>query len=181
MTTAAGTMTMSDIAALAGVRRPVVSVWRKRPVVAGETVPFPDPVTARGGVEEFAGDEIVAWLERTGRGNNPEVRADAAAYLRLPALTTAKVSVEDAITALLCLKARTGATLAALDPDGVLDLADEADPDDEVLFREVEALGDHLPMLASYVDDLTDAAYDVVGALDRVQARRAPTHAAELS
>jgi hypothetical protein len=178
MTTAAGTMTMSDIAALAGVRRPVVSVWRKRPVVAGETVPFPDPVTARGGVEEFAGDEIVAWLERTGRGNNPEVRADAAAHLRLPTLTTAKVSVEDAITALLCLKARTGATLAALDPDGLLDLADEADPDDEVLFREVEALGDHLPMLASYVDHLTDAAYDVVGALDRVQARRAPTTAA---
>jgi hypothetical protein len=178
MRTTAGTMTMSDIAALAGVRRPVVSVWRKRPVVAGETVPFPEPVAAQGGVEEFAGDEIVAWLERTGRGNNPEVRADAAAYLRLPTLATAKVSVEDAITALLCLKARTGATLAALDPDGVLDLADEADPDDEILFREVEALGDHLPMLASYVDDLTDAAYDVVGALDRVQARRAPTTAA---
>lgn len=168
-----GRMTMSDIADLAGVRRPVVSVWRSRPSVAGgEVMPFPASVSSVGGVEEFDGDEVVSWLERTGRGNSATVRADAAAYTRLPEVKTLDIPVEAAISALLCLKARTGATLANLDHDELLDLADELDSDDEALFREIAALGADRAALSSYADDLTEAAYDAGGALSRIEARR---------
>lgn len=56
-------MTMSDVARLAGVRRPVVTVWRKR--YAGSERPFPAPVDLVRGVERFARDEIVGWLVAT--------------------------------------------------------------------------------------------------------------------
>ncbi|MBK8460150.1 MAG: hypothetical protein IPL43_08150 [Micropruina sp.] len=168
-------MTMTDIAALAGVRRPVVSVWRSRQIVAGEPVPFPEPVTTREGVEQFDAAQVVAWLERTGRGNNPGARADAAAYIRPPRLADAAADPAVPATALLCLKVLTDATLAHLEPGELLDLADEADPDDEFLYAEVEALGADLAAMAGYVDALTDAAYDPAGALARLHARRPAT------
>ena len=168
-------MTMTDIAALAGVRRPVVSVWRSRRVVAGEPVPFPEPVATREGVEQFDAAQVVAWLERTGRGNNPGARADAAAYIRPPRLADAAADPAVPATALLCLKVLTDAALAHLKPGELLDLADEADPDDEFLYAEVEALGADLAAMAGYVDALTDAAYDPAGALARLHARRPAT------
>ena len=169
-------MTLSDVAALAGVRRPVVTMWRRRPVVAGDSVPFPEPVTVAHGVECFAVDDVLSWLERTGRGNNLEARADAYAHVELPGIA-GRVAALDAAAALLCLKARTGATLAGTPAEEIVDLADEEDPDDACLFREIEVLGDDLPRMASYVDRLTDAAYSVGGALKRLESLRRPNSA----
>ncbi|UGT89738.1 hypothetical protein [Mycobacterium ostraviense] len=73
------TLTLQDVADLAKLRRPVVSMWRKRPIVRGVSIPFPEPVEVVDGVARFARDEVVDWLTRTGRGKNSEHAYDAPA------------------------------------------------------------------------------------------------------
>ena len=79
MNSAASTLTMQDVADLAHVRRSTVSMWRNRPMARGQFLPFPAPVGATNGVEQFSREEIVNWLEHSGRGNNHEHRLDAPA------------------------------------------------------------------------------------------------------
>lgn len=74
-----GLLTLSDIAALARVQRPVVTTWRKRS--RGTDRPFPPRKAYINGQEFFDVEEIVTWLEATGRGKNPDARADAAAHV----------------------------------------------------------------------------------------------------
>src|SRR5690242_9051956 len=81
-------MTLSDVAALAKVKRPVVSVWRQRS--SGGQSPFPASSGQINGMELFDADDITAWLEATGLGNNPEVRNDAAAFARMIAPASAE-------------------------------------------------------------------------------------------
>ena len=68
-------MTMRDIAGLARVQRPVVTVWRRR--ARATPHPFPTSHLRRDGQELFLREEVVAWLEETHRGNNPDVRVEA--------------------------------------------------------------------------------------------------------
>lgn len=171
-------MTLADVAGLAGVRRPVTTIWRSRPQIDGEARPFPDAIAHESGHELFDADAVVTWLETTGRGNNPDVRADAAAHVQFPVLATEDLDALDAVEALLCLRARTDATLADLNDDDLLDLADQEDPDDAFLFRETELLGPDLLRVAAFVDALSDAAYGPVGALGRVDERRPKAGAA---
>ena len=49
-------MSMSDIAALARVQRPVVSVWRTR--AARSSTPFPAPVVRENGQEFFNASQV---------------------------------------------------------------------------------------------------------------------------
>lgn len=165
-----GLMSLGDIAELARVRRPVVSTWRRRPMAAGKNRPFPSPVPADGGRDLFRVKEVVEWLEWTGRGNNPQARADALAHVLLPTSSVGSVREPEALTSLLCLKAMTGETLGAVDAEQIVDLADEVDPDDDFLFREIERLGSRTESMTTYIDELTDAAYDVSGALERLLA-----------
>ena len=60
-------LSLSDIARLADVKRPVVSMWRRRPL-AGHS--FPRPVGMVFGEERFDAREVAAYLAVTGRGNN---------------------------------------------------------------------------------------------------------------
>lgn len=165
-------MSLSDVAHLARVRRPVVSMWRNRATVRGETIAFPASVLIDGSVELFDAESVADWLDRTGRGNNDDARADLYAHVRLPAVSSDRVRIDDAIEALLCLRALTGDVLGDLDIDDTVDLADAVDPDDVYLFSEVEALGDELPSVAAFVDRLVDAAYTPAGGLDVLRARR---------
>ena len=165
-------VSLTGVAQLARVQRPVVSMWRRRSQVAGSRLPFPAPVNVTQGEERFRVDEVVDWLERTGRGNNPDARADAPAYAVLPELDLAEDERLVGATALLTVRALTGSALAGRDADGLLDLADEADPDDELLFAEIERLPpDARVALAAYVDNLVDAAYGVAPALDSLMKR----------
>ncbi|MDJ0337932.1 hypothetical protein [Cryobacterium sp. PH31-O1] len=158
-------MTMSDIAALAHVQRPVVSVWRSRS--AGTDTPFPPPVSRRRDVDVFDADQVGGWLERTGRGNNRDATADAAAYA-----VAARHDFDDialrGVTALLALRAARDHALGGYTAAELLDAADENDPDDDLLFREVEALGIRLVALAGYVDVLVEAAYGPAPAFERM-------------
>ena len=69
---------------------------------------------------------MLGWLELTGRGNNPDARADAAAHALFTSGSDAAATGE-ALSALLTLRHLRGGPLPP-DADAVLDLADEADP-----------------------------------------------------
>lgn len=136
-------MTLADIARLAKVQRPVVSMWRRRNGTSA--TPFPEPLVTVRGEERFDAGEVVDWLERTGRGNNPKVREDCAAFASPKGMSAEDDQIVfDGLAALLCLKEISGKSLAGVTDHALLDLADEADPDDEFLLSEISALGQRL-------------------------------------
>ncbi|MGV2384735.1 MAG UNVERIFIED_CONTAM: hypothetical protein LOD86_05635, partial [Thermobifida fusca] len=62
-------ISMPEIAELAGVRRPVVTTWRRR------HPDFPAPVGHRGGKPQFDAGEVVDWLVATGRGDRGDLQS----------------------------------------------------------------------------------------------------------
>lgn len=166
-------MTLSDVASLSQVQRPVVSMWRKRS--SGGPLPFPSPAETVNGVELFDADEVTAWLQATGRGNNPEAGNDVAVHAK-PADHAGPLKdgrkTFDGLTALLALKVITGEVLGNLDASRLVDEADEADPDDLFLYSELEALGSALPGLASFADRLADSAFSAPAAFEKLLTHR---------
>lgn len=152
----------SDIALLAKVRRPLVSMWPDRGARAG--VPFPAPLPEAGPPDLFDGAQVVDWLETTGLGKNPDARVDLAAFGVIADAPRTDPVVLAGLTALLCLLVVAGEL--PVDHDELLDLADATDPDDEYLYGEVEALADRLAPLARYTALLADAAYHPAAAFD---------------
>ena len=159
---------LGDVALLAQVRRPVVSTWRSRS--AQSVLPFPQAVASVRGREVFDGDEVVTWLEATGRGNNPDPRSDLRTVASLAGAPIDDDTVFDGLSALLCLHARADGL--PRDAEDTLDLADEADPDDDHLFTELQALGERLPDLARYVALRSEADYGAAAAFDALVAAR---------
>jgi hypothetical protein len=143
-------LTLQDVADLARVRRPVVSVWRRRRRARGEDAPFPVAVERAGGVERFDREEVVAWLERTGRGNNPEHGLDA------PALSVPDdVELDDVVT-LLTWHVLTGEELTGSSQAAREEAAALVDPADALLLREIRRLRPSTAALR-FVDDLVEA------------------------
>ncbi|OBG13693.1 hypothetical protein A5765_12200 [Mycolicibacterium celeriflavum] len=158
-------MTLQDVADLAKVRRPVVSMWRKRPMVRGVSLPFPDPVGTVNGIARFDRAEIVDWLTRTGRGNNREHDYDA-----LTIAVPDGADLEDVVT-LLCWHVLTGGDLGGTSLEERIRGANEFDPDDAVLASEIRQLRASEEVLA-YVDDLIEASHGPGDALARVETGR---------
>jgi len=159
------TLTLQDVADLAKVQRPVVSVWRKRPLVRGVSMPFPAPVATVGGVARFSRDEVVEWLTRTGRGNNAEHDYDA------PGIAVPDdAELEDVVT-LLCWYVLTGQELTGRTHPELVRSAEEFDPQDFLLAREMRELSVSNGVLA-YIDDLVEASHGPADALQRVEAGR---------
>lgn len=167
-------MSLSDVASLAQVQRPVVSMWRRRS--SGGPLPFPAAAATANGVELFDAGEVTAWLQATGRGNNPEAGNDAAVFARLsaPAAGVSRDSRQtfDGLTSLLALEVITGRALSHSSAAELLDAADEADPDDVFLYSELEALGSALPGLAHFADRLADSAFSAPAAFEKLLAHR---------
>lgn len=164
MTAAPLLLSLADVARLADVQRPVASTWRSRS--RGTAHPFPPAVTRRGNQDLFTADAVAAWLEATGRGNNPEAALDAAAYT-----ATAHLDVME-LTAALALRALAGHSLAGTPAEDLLDLADEVDPDDAFLFGELDASGDRLVGLVGVADRMADAAYSPGEAFEKILRER---------
>lgn len=167
-------LSLSDIARLAGVQRPVVSMWRKRPLTG---VPFPSPVDRVGGEERFDAQHVADYLAATRRGLNPEASDDLAAHARL---TTSATGLDETVsvpglTALLCLGAMTDESLGDLSAAEVLGLAREVDPHDTLLVREIADLDAALPTLAAHAEDLASASYTADAAFARLLRQRAAT------
>ncbi|WP_347353981.1 hypothetical protein [Intrasporangium sp.] len=172
-------LSLSDVARLAGVQRPVATMWRKRP---HEARPFPEPVATIGGQERFDAFEIADYLATTGRGNTRVEREDVAAHATLAGVAgLPESSVFTALTALLTLSVLTGEPLSGLTSAGVLALAADADPGDTYVRRELEAVAGDLATLAAHTDALADASYSVPAAFElllRQQRRSLPGRAA---
>lgn len=148
---------MADIALLARVQRPVVTSWRSR--YATSDRPFPNPIESDRGQAVFDAADVAAWLEETGRGNNPQAADDLAAFATMAEGSTRSDRVAfETVSALLCLYAVTGLALDTGDTAALLDAADAADPDDRYLYGEIDAAGDRLLPLARYANLLVDAA-----------------------
>lgn len=150
----------SDIARLAHVRRPVVRMWAQRFGPAHEQ-PFPRPVALLARTAQYDAHDVVTWLINTQHGNNPDVARDVVLHARPRAGMHG-----DALTALLALRIATDAPLAALSEDDLLDAAEAADPDDELLFTEIEGLDESTVAMTRYVDAVVAAAFRPEEALD---------------
>ena len=145
------TLTMQQVADLAGVRRAVVSMWRSRyPTTEGG---FPAPVDVRS--LTFSADAVGEWLTRTGRGNNPDAAVDAA--LHSSRFATIREHL-DAASGLLLLQALTGELLADLDAETALDAILDAQLPALLPPREMLAALDDAALVAD-VDTLAEAGY----------------------
>lgn len=165
------TLSLLDVSLLARVQRPVVSMWRTRSQNTG--TPFPDPVETSNDRELFDADEVVSWLRQTGRGNNPDAAEDAAAFA-----SNTRENFE-VLSALLVLRALTGRKLGGMDPEDVLDHAEEIDPDDECLFKELEANSASLVPLLALADQLSEASYSPLAAFEKLMDDRSRTQRTE--
>ena len=148
---------MPEIARLANVTRQAVTNWRSRPASS----PFPASVTVVGGVEQFDRDEILDWLDETGRGNNQDARLDA------PAATTPTNLDLDRAVVLLALRANVAQDIGPLSAEQRIALAEEVDPHDRYLLADVRDTADD-DNSAVYVDGLLEAAYGPADALSRL-------------
>lgn len=166
-------MTLSDVAALARVQRPVVSMWRTRSEDTSN--PFPAPLPVAGATEVFDGHQVAGWLTATGRGNNREAAADLAAFARLPRREGQDRGARptfEGLTALLTLKSLMDGRLDGLSTADLLDAADDFDPDDEFIYSELAALGPDIESVAHFADRLADSAYNPAEAFERLLADR---------
>jgi hypothetical protein len=166
----ASLMTMTDIAELARVRRPVVTTWRRR------YRDFPTP--AESGKPQVLFDPRVAaaWLLATGRISRE--RADQELSLFTLTGMAGRYDGPDliaAVTALLCLHFLVGEPL----DDGVGDpltaaraLARTIDPNDRVVLTEIRSIPATAGWLVGQVDSLVEAAWTCQAAFEQVMAAR---------
>lgn len=158
-------LTLGDIARLAQVKRPVVSMWRQRQQTRNGVVAFPKP-TATTPVERFKAAEVIDWLQRTGRGNNPEAAVDVPLVQIGQHLPTERVAL---LESLITLRSLTDRPLSDLDHESLVDLADECDPDDLAFFTEISGAGAELLDAAAEADALCEAAFGPAPAFDRLR------------
>lgn len=150
-------VSMGEIARLANVSRQAVTNWRSR----SAQVPFPTVQEVQNGVERFDREEVVDWLEATGRGLNPEARADA------PALTTPDaVTLDEAVIA-LALRANASEDLGPMTPAERSVLAEEIDPLDTHLLTEARQIAGNSD-LVRWADEFFSASFGPADALRRL-------------
>ncbi len=172
-------ISMPEIAELAGVRRPVVTTWRRR------HKDFPAPVAGDAGRPLFDGHQVAGWLLRTGRGEAEQVSTELSLHTlaALSPLLPARQLIA-AVTALICLRHLGDDEPLADGTDDVMaatrSRAAVADPDDEFLASEITQLPPRLHTLPAQVDELVEAAWGCAGAFERVMRERSRFSAADL-
>ena len=154
------TLSLADIARLARVQRPVVSMWRQRAVPGA---PFPTP-RADG---RFSAGEVLSYLSATGRGNNPD--PELTSDLTVASSSATDPSDRGDLLTLLAARAVLGAdSLAETDVEDLLDDVEALDPDDEWLFSEVE--GSDVERLARTADAVADNSFSPAQAYEQLLA-----------
>ncbi|MEV4382733.1 N-6 DNA methylase [Streptosporangium sp. NPDC049644] len=172
-------MSMPEIAELAGVKRPVVTTWRRR------HRDFPGPVDGDANMPFFDAREVAEWLAVTGRVERHRVEEDLSLYTlaRLGHVLPGKELIA-AVTALICLRSLEGdGPLVDGAGDvlaGLRDRAAQTDREDELLRSEIDAIPARCSWLAGAVDDLVEAAYGCGNAFERVLDRRHRFDASDL-
>jgi hypothetical protein len=165
-------MSMTEIAELARVRRPVVTNWRRRhrdfPASAGgdATQPLFDP------------RQVADWLISTGRADREQIEPELSLYtLTGLAGQYPGTNLVAAVTALICLRYLTDENepLAdGTDEDLALlrEKASAVDSDDLLLLSEIRSIPPTAGWLAALVDELIEAAWGCREAFERIMATR---------
>lgn len=171
-------MSMRDIAELAGVRRPVVTMWRRR------HASFPPPAGGNVSHPLFDPRSVADWLIGTERAERERIGPDLSLYTiaglgrRLPAGDLVAL-----VTALICLRYLDGDEPLADGPENIVaalrDRAAHTDTADELLRAEIQRMPPDAGWLAIAVDDLVEAAWGCCGAFEQVMAARHRLGAAE--
>ncbi|WP_336625241.1 MULTISPECIES: hypothetical protein [unclassified Microbacterium] len=169
---------LTGVARLAGVQRPVASMWRSRFVSTPD--PFPTPVPDGSGRLRFEAEEVADWLVRTGHGNNPEAREDAAAAASPSDFSFSDANAVAELQALIALYSRT-ADLDELTHSEIEEAAANIDPLDVLLRREVAAHVNRGAPWLTYAARLVDAAYSPSAALALVTRRHVASNRAAVS
>ena len=165
-------MTMTDVAELAEVQRPVVTNWRRR------YPDFPSSVSRDKSQPLFDPQEMAGWLLQTNRIGRERAEQELALFM----LAGLAVGYEGrdamaAVTALLCLRfladEMTPLSDGAADPLAAAKaLARSIDPNDGVLLAEVHSIPVTAGWLVRLVDDLVEASWNCREAFGRVMAAR---------
>lgn len=156
-------MSLPEIAELAGVRRPVVTTWRRR------HLDFPAPVAASEARPLFNGHEVCSWLVETGRAARGEIEPDLRVYaLAAVAQQAGTHRLLDTASALLCLQHLDGEPLRDATSAELIARADAVDIDDHLLRSEIAADPGGAVALAHAVDDLVEAAWGARQAFERL-------------
>ncbi|MGK3950949.1 hypothetical protein ACLKM7_01355 [Microbacterium sp. I2] len=166
---------LAGVARLAGVQRPVASMWRSR--FASTSDPFPEPSGEMGGRPQFEAKQVADWLVRTGHGNNPEAREDAAAAAAPADFSFADSSAVAELESLITLHSQTD-DLGELTHSQIEEAAAEVDPLDGMLQAEISAHVRRGAPWLEYSAHLIDAAYSPSAALALVTRRHAVSHRA---
>ena len=165
-------MTMTDIAELADVKRPVVTTWRRR------HSDFPASAAGDESRPLFDPHDVAAWLLATGRIDREKAEQELSLFL-LTGLAARYdgPDVVAAVTSLLCVRFLAGETDSL--SDGVGDpvavaraLARRFDPNDRVLLTEICAIPPTAGWLVRQVDELVEASWNCQAAFERVMAAR---------
>lgn len=164
-------ISMPEIAELAGVQRPVVTVWRRR-----HNGSFPRPVGGDAGRPLFEAQAILDWLVATGRANRETLEPDLRQYALWH--LGSRMKPEDLIafaTALICLRGLDGDEPLQSGAGWAVDLdarASHIDPADLLLLSEIRALPDDAGWLVHAIDELVEAAWGCRQAFERLLATR---------
>ena len=159
-------MSMAEIAEQAGVKRPVVSTWRRR------YPDFPAPAAGDAATPLFDARQVAGWLIGTGR--DPHCRVEADLSLHTLAGLGAGLAPADLVailTALICLRDQDGEPVAAAGSglrEALLRRAARLDPRDAYLRSELALLPAEPGQLAEAVDQLVEAAWGCQPAFERV-------------
>src|SRR5262249_53663280 len=159
-------MSMTEIADLARVKRPVVTTWRRR------YPDFPAPAAGDQMSPLFDSRQVAEWLIATGR--DPECRIEADLSLYTLVGLGAELAPPDLVallTALICLRGQDSEPVAIVDGDlrdELLRRAASLDPHDEYLRSEVTLLPANAGWLAEAVDALIEASWGCAQAFERI-------------
>lgn len=170
MTTAGASLLidMSGIARLAGVRRAVVSMWRSRSASTAD--PFPAPASEEAGRLRFDAEEVADWLARTGHGNNPSAREDAAAAAAPRGFSITDRTHVAELEALITLVALADVG-EETSSEQLQAFALAADPDDCFLRREITTHVRRDLSWTRFAVRIVDAAYSPAEALAAIARR----------
>ncbi|WP_104160199.1 hypothetical protein [Arthrobacter sp. ZGTC212] len=163
-------ISLADIALLAQVQRPAVTMWKARHKASA--LPFPSPKEHVSNQEFFDAYEVGQWLNDSGRGNNPHALQDVASFAAVTGIAAQGEDLINALTSLLALRVLAQTQFTNLDAADLLDLADEHDPDNDLLYTELELVEADLVPLARYTDLLVDSAYNPAAAFEQLMERR---------
>ena len=165
-------MSMTEIAELAKVQRPVVTTWRRR------HRDFPAPAGGDAAQPLFDPRQVADWLISTGRADRDQIEPELSLYT-LTGLADQYPGTDlvAAVTALICLRYLTGENepLADGTDDDLAVLREQAaaiDPNDLLLLSEVHAIPPTAGWLAALVDELIEAAWGCRQAFERIMAAR---------